>query len=772
MRDRPPLARLGRRLFEALAGRRLPRSSGRLELEGLRAPVRIRRDGFGIPHVEAESTGDAWLAMGFCQGQDRAFQLTLLRRLCHGRLAELAGRRLLPLDRLMRRIGLVRATRAQLPLVAPDVRARLAAFATGVNAAFASERTPHELWLLRRGPDPWDEADVLAIPKLAAFLLGVNWTTKLARQLVLERDGPAALGDLEPVYAAHHPVNVPAGQPAGPVLRRVAEAAALGRELVGSGAASNAWCIGAGRTRGGRPIVSADPHVNPALPAMVYLAHLRTPGWELAGAGFTGGPGLPFGHNGHVAWGVTSGITDVADLYLEEPEDLARAEAWEEEIAVRGGRPVVERILETPRGPVIGPAMHGETAVSLRAAWLAPRPVRGFLDAEAVRSFEALRGHFAEWPCAPLNLVGADAEGGGWQLVGDVPLRRAPTPLPVSPRDPAGEWLGFVPFEEMPGGTTGRDGVLGSANHLPRRDGPWLGEDWSPGWRAHRIYEALGARDDWDLEASAALQLDTRSHAFLDLRKALLAAEPVDADARTALTLLGGWDGDARTDSPAAAVFEVFATCLTRRLVRLRAPRSFRWAVGLGLNDRLPFHGWAARMWMRMAELVVEQPAGWFESWPRALGEALSEAVALLRARRGRDPAGWAWGHARPVVFEHPLGALPGLAGLLNRGPYPWPGDTATLHMGTAHPTDPLASPIMLPTFRLNAEVGRWDAVRVSLAGGQSGNPCSRHYDDLLARFVRGESVPLPWSEAAVAAATRSTLALWPAGGEGGRGRC
>src|SRR5262249_17413847 len=195
---------------------------------GLNARVEVHRDRWGIPYIEANNDHDAWFALGFCHGQDRAFQLELLLRVVRGTLAELVGRDVLPVDRLSRRIGFRHASLPQLPVAAADVRETLDAYAAGVTlgAPQGGRRLAHEFALLRRAPTPWTAADVLAMLKLQSFLLAANWDVEIARLAILLADGPEALTALDPGVPAWMPVSSPPGATAGPTLDRLAQAPA------------------------------------------------------------------------------------------------------------------------------------------------------------------------------------------------------------------------------------------------------------------------------------------------------------------------------------------------------------------------------------------------------------------------------------------------------------------------------------------------------------------------------------------------------------------
>lgn len=775
------------RLLLRMMGTRLPRTAGRLRVAGLDAPVTVRRDGWGIPHIDAASEADAWFALGFCQAQDRGFQLELLRRVGSGTLAALIGPDGLPIDRMSRRLGFRRTGEAQVDLLDPDVLSTLEAYAAGVNAGFAEGgRRPHELILLRSAPTPWTAADILAFVGLQAFALSGNWDVELARLKVLLTDGPDAVRDLEPRYAEWLPVTTPPGAAAGPAVDRLGADLVALQAVLPTGGASNNWAIAGSRTKSGTPLLANDPHLAATLPAPWYLAHLRSPGWEVGGASFVGGPAFPIGTNGHAAWGITAGLSDTTDLFLEEvgPDGVSvregdafvPCEVHLEQISVKGGEPVTERVLVTRRGPLIT-ALLEETvpqALSMSARWLRPLPVRGFLDVVRARSFASFRASFADWPGPALNVAYADQDGHvGWQLVGQVPRRRGGNgALPLPGWDPAIGWEDDpVPFEEMPHCVDPTTGWVATANNRPIADGdgPFLGDDFIDGYRAARITEELAARDGWDVPAAQRLQMDVTSVPWRELREMVLAL-PVDeagnADAELAIRLLTEWDGQVRADSVGATVFEAFSSMLTRRLARAKAPGSWSWAIGAGFGQMVPYNLFATRAMSRLVRLLRERPPGWFpgSTWEDQAIDALADAVRGLAEAYGDDPSAWRWGRLRTLTLQHPVGARRPFGPVFNIGPVEIGGDLNTPMQVASGPLEPFANPAALANTRCVMDLGDPERSRFSLAGGQSGNPLSPHYRDLYELWLRGEGAPIAWGEEAVAAATRRTLVLEPPG--------
>ena len=347
----------------------------------------------------------------------------------------------LGVDRLSRRVGFRRSALRHFAALDPDVRANMESYSAGINEGVTKglRRRPHELVLLRGQMTRWDAPDVLGMSRLLAFLQMCNWDSELARLKVAQLDGPDALRALDPVYAEWLPVTTPPGTAAGPAVDRLAGDLHRFLAMTSLGGGSNAWVIAPQRTATGRPILANDPHLAPAVPPQFYLADLHCPGWHAAGASLVGLPGIFCGHNDTAAWGVATGLVDNTDLCVEElgadqrsvrrGDGFIACEVAEETIAVKRGAPTVERVLITPQGPVIGPALEGEVgAISLRATWLEPRRMRGLLELARCATAEDFHTRLAYNPPSSFNVVFATTDGHiGYQLAGAPPRHRTVT---------------------------------------------------------------------------------------------------------------------------------------------------------------------------------------------------------------------------------------------------------------------------------------------------------------------------------------------------------
>src|SRR3954447_18746500 len=127
-------------LWHRLMRRPLPQVKGTIEVAGLRGPVRVRRDRWGVPHIEASDREDLFFAQGYCHGQDRLWQMDFYRRVVEGRVAEMAGEEGLAVDKLMRTLGIRRIAEAEEAAMDPELRAKLGRFCAGVNAAARDAR--------------------------------------------------------------------------------------------------------------------------------------------------------------------------------------------------------------------------------------------------------------------------------------------------------------------------------------------------------------------------------------------------------------------------------------------------------------------------------------------------------------------------------------------------------------------------------------------------------------------------------------------------------
>ncbi len=349
-----------------LSRTRLPQTRGSLRLAGLHAPVEVWRDDLGIPHIFALNPQDALFAQGFVHAQERLWQMDINRRLVQGRLAELLGEGALGYDRAMRTLGLRHVAEQEARLLEGQYQQDMQAYCNGVNAGIAQNRLPVEFTLLGYRPDAWQIADCLSYNKLMSWTLSANWESEVVRARLISRLGVEKATELE----------LDASEAAGLVLDagRGTGLASEGRAFSGpgplDGVGSNNWVIAGQRSLSGHPILANDMHLVLNIPAIWFENHLSGGDLNLNGVSLPGVPLIIAGHNGSVAWGYTNGFSDVQDLYEEHLRKSGNGQveyeyqgAWypaevrHEVIRVKGGKSVVEDVIQTRHGPIINQAL-------------------------------------------------------------------------------------------------------------------------------------------------------------------------------------------------------------------------------------------------------------------------------------------------------------------------------------------------------------------------------------------------------------------------------
>jgi penicillin amidase len=255
------------------------------------------------------------------------------------------------------------------------------------------------------------------------------------------------------------------------------------------------------------------------------------------------------------------------------------------------------------------------------------------------------------------------------------------------------------------------------------------------------------------------------SKPWAEIRETVLRALAQDPERPNAWAVLETWDGKVRADSPGATLFELLLHELIRRAIHAKAPKSADWVLGKPYSPLLievPMFAFRRVGWI--VRLIQDKPAGWFEEgWDVEIASAFRSICTALAASRGPEPRGWKWGELRKLEFKHPLGKIQAFRKIFNHGPFPWGGDTNTIGQATNASLDPLGNPGATPSLRVVVDVGEWKNSRFVLPGGQSGNPLSPNYDDLLELWKRGEGVAIAWESEAVKAATVESIDLVPA---------
>ncbi|MFL5579976.1 MAG: penicillin acylase family protein [Gemmatimonadaceae bacterium] len=760
-----------------LAVERLAQLDGATAVPGLDSAVEVRRDRWGVPHIYARTQHDLFFAQGYVAAQDRLWQMEMWRRAGEGRLAEVLGPAHVERDRFARLFRYRGDVDAEWRSYAPDARAIGRAFVDGVNAYIAQvqERPPVEFEILGFRPTPWPYDAPLQ--RMGALAMTGNALSEIEFAELVRAVGPERAARLRPPVP-WRPLDPAAGVDLEGVTERSLGAAkdAYGAVAYKRLEGSNNWVVSGAKTASGRPLLANDPHRLVATPSLRYLTHLVGPGWNVIGAGEPGVPGVAAGHNERVGFGFTIVGMDQQDVYVERvgpcltrpsalgPRPTSRCYLhdgrWKpirtivDTIPVRGDAPRIVPLEYTVHGPIVSLDTAKGRAFVVRFVGTEPGTA-GYLaqlSVDRARDWRSFLAAARRWKLPTENLVYADVDGHiGWVAAGLMPLRSWSGLLPV-PGTGSREWRGFLPFDSLPRTFDPPSGVIVTANNDIRPPGyrhP-LSYEWAAPFRARRIRAVLDSGSRFTVADFQRLQHDELSlpaRAMVPALLRALPATPASSARAVAARELDGWDYAMRKDAVAPTIYAAWEDALGPRLA----------AALLGADT-------ARVKFTPDIELVVraitapEQVFGADAAVARERRDsiaawALDDALARLSRELGSDPARWRWGTVHKAAFRHPVAAAFDLPAA-SRGGY---GDAVYSTSGPGFSQTHGAS------FREILDVADWDNSVATSTPGQSGQPGSAHYGDLLKLWEEGRYFPLVYSRERVEQETAHRLVLEPA---------
>ena len=788
-----------------------------LGLAGLTAPVVVRMDQAGIPYVEAANELDLARALGWLHGRERFFQMDGLRRFSRGRISELIGDRAfgtmtsVQQDLRMRAWGIDEAAVQEAAALTPEARARMQAYADGVNASLVGH-LPLEYRLLDLVPAPWTIEDSLAVGLLNAWSLTTNWPQEAARFLLAYWGGvdrAMRIYPFEPVADAvtikDNGVRHPLPPALVPGMRELLPGKAPPKGTSGKelelmelaysplrGGASNAFAVAAGRSESGHAMVAGDPHLSHMLPGMMFPSSLRMPGLEVIGFTVPGLPTLLIGHNRHVAWSLTAAVADGADLYVERPcaglpgevqtpagcEPLRKVPLV---IGVLGAKGAIEERrfeVRASRHGVLLNDMYPDV-IPADAPLLAIRWVKdgswGTLEAleHAARatSVEDLRAGMATWTVPGQNVMAADDSGKiAAFMVGKFPMRlkhRGTFPVPGWVDDY--EWKQWIAYDDLPGGTAEGNAFLAHSNNYTAVPGstPWAfpQAEAAPPYRWQRVVERLGALEKHTPDTLASIQTDVT---LLQGRRVaprmledLIAKRFDDPVVQEAVEVFRHWDYVASVDSPGTALFY-----LTWREAAFRAldDEADRAGIGFLLSNGYGTSAIDACFEDAHNPIWDDRRTPAVETRSDAVRGAFAWAVGELAKAQGKNPGKWRWGPLHQQKFQHAFGSIGTLSSFLNLKPHEAAGGQDSVWKSQAwlgrRGMDFTVS--SGPVLRMIVDFADIDHARWVVDTGVSGWPGSPHYGDQNELWRAGRYLPMLFDPAQVKAAAKATICLLP----------
>jgi len=772
-----------------------------LSIAGLKEPVEILRDEWGVNHIYAGNQHDLFFAQGYSAAKDRLFQFEIWRRQATGTLSEILGERELKRDMGTRLFKFRGDIKQEMNHYHKDGEEIITAYADGVNAYIdeilkSPEQLPIEFRLLNIVPEKWTPEVVISRHQ---GLLG-NIELELKTGRAVARIGSEKVKEL----ASYHPMDPDIEL--DPAIKQdllfddilelydafratvkfkpedILEEYRTNKELTAMLAiqpvdeskedklsiGSNNWVVSADKMADGSAYMANDPHRTISVPSLRYMTHLVAPGWNVIGGGEPEIPGVSIGHNEYGAWGLTIFGTDSEDLYVYDlnPANLRQYKykgAWtdmkviKETIKVKGKDEVKIDLLYTRHGPVSYVDSLNKKAYAIRCGWLEPggSPYLASLRMDQAKTWEEFREACSYSHIPSLNMVWADKKGNiGWQVVGITPVRKNFSGLVPVPGDGRFEWDGYLPIKERPNTANPVKGFFATANQnvTPADYKHWdaIGHVWADPYRGNRINEVLGTNKKLTMDNMKALQVDYLSLPARSLTP-LLKNLKLKGQAAEASNKLKGWDLKLNPNSIEAAIYVAW-----ENKIKVNAAKQFIPEAANGL---------LSLQTKKIVDWLIS-PDKKFGSDPLAgrdqfLAIAFDQAVKMLSDSLGSDMSKWQYGQKsmKHTYMVHALGNVvnDSLKAKLNLGPLPRGGygDTPGSTSGNMRQSAGAS-------FRIIVNTGNWDAAIATNGPGQSGNPESPFYKNLFEPWAKDQYFPVYYSKNKIEKVSVEKLMLKP----------
>jgi penicillin amidase len=775
------------------------------QIPGLREPVEVIRDQYGINHIYAKNEHDLFFAQGFCAAKDRLFQFEMWRMQATGTTAEVFGEKELKRDIGTRRFKYRGNISQELNHYHSNGEAIVRAFTDGVNACIREalkdpSKLPMEFKLLGIKPKEWTPEVVISRHQGLLGNIGEEITTgrqvatvgpEKARELDVFEPGQPVLDIDQAIDKERLFDNVVdlydafrksmAITPKDLVLSAntnekeykllaTQDEEDIDKMIHSDVIGSNNWIISGRLSQSGYPMLANDPHRALSAPSLRYMVHLNAPGWNVVGGGEPTIPGVSVGHNDHGAWGLTIFAIDGEDLYVYELNPSNKRQykyqgRWEDmraikdTIHVKGSQDVFVDHLFTRHGPVSYVDENNNTAYAIRCAWLEPggAPYLASLRIDQAKDWDEFRKGCSYSHIPGENMIWADRKGNiGWQAVGIAPIRKNWSGLVPVPGDGRYEWAGYLPITELPNIFNPSKGFWATANEnivpLDYSHNNAVGANWADPYRANRVNEVLGSGRIFSQADMMRLQSDYLSIPARNLVPFLNDLKSADPKSESARQLLVDWNFVMDKNSVAAGIYSAWEKKIGETIPSLFVP-----GKALSLYKYIP----TSRIIEWVTTARPEFGKNPVEDRNAFLVRCLDDAVKDLTKKLGPDMKKWQYGQAsyHHVLIKHPLSNAVDEATRkkLEVGPLPRGGNGSTPGM-----TGNSDNQVSGASFRLVADTRDWDQTMFTNAPGQSGNPDSPFYRNLFPMWANDQHFPVYFTREKIEKNAAEKLTLTP----------
>lgn len=771
--------------------------------ESIMDSVHIYRNKFSIPHIQARTEQDAFMAMGYVHAQDRLWQMDIARRAGRGRLAEIFGEEALQSDRFMRVMNLVELSQQLLKQSSKTTKHILESYSRGVNLFLEKnpDKLPFEFGALSYTPDPWTPEDCLIILRLMAIEMNMSMWTDLAFGEIADKFGiqPALvlIPKNTPGTVFQYEQQKPAEESNSDNLahRDIEGFSTINKSMIisardylgfsGDGIGSNAWVMRtSAKEKKSSVILANDPHLRLGLPARWYQAHITCPGFNAIGATIPGLPLIASGRNDVSSWGITNMMNDDFDYFIEKTDknnanfyfnesgERVKFMYKRDTINIKNGEPLIYDIRFTKRSGVISDAPptgllkqnKSEKTVfnryCLTYSWtgmLMSDEILGMYKVMKSSSWTDCKKGFDLW-CAPaLNLVYGNVNGTmSSATIGMIPKRgEKNNPNLPSPGWKKGyAWSGVylsstLPSQNHPGNDYSKRYIVSANNPLVSNPNVHHSSLWEPSSRAFRLQQTLKEFDEYDVRDAQFLQMDVYSSYAKQVMDSILPIlikkkKYMPANAKKAIEKLKNWKCYITNQDIEPTIFTLFLEDYNRSVFEDQLTPSVLQLYSIVTN--IP-----TRILLHTLYDQEEKWKTWFDdTQTKNIKETKAEIVfrSFLRAiKKGEsyyqnsDIRTWKYGQLHSITLEHLFSSSTLLSPIVTHGPFPHGGNNTTLNNGSWSFNEPFKQKLGA-SIRVISDM-RDSMLYCVLPGGVSGEPLSSHYSDQVQLWLNGGYIAL-----------------------------
>lgn len=731
----------------------------KIKLPNCTQNVKIKIDDRMVPHIFAKNDHDLMYAQGYVTALNRLWQMDIATRAISGRLSEILGTRTLNIDRTNRRKGFVFAAENALEewKKDPKIYKQLETYAQGINdyiANLESKDYPIEFKLLNYKPEPWTPL------KTALFVISMAQTLA-SQEFDLENSNALKLfgeSDFNELYPDRNPKETPiitAGTkwdyiketpliPSQTVSSPVGDLFGVPRDVTEDPhVGSNNWTVSGAKTLDGFPILCNDPHLHLTLPSIWFEIQLNAPGINSYGVSLPGIPGVIIGFNDDIAWGITNTGWDVLDWYQIKWSNESKSSYIldgkplqvnyrTERIVVRDSLAYIDSVKYTIWGPVVYED-HKNPKYGLAMRWLVhnvhtPDEMSSFFDLNRAHNFDQYYSATNKY-CAPAqNIVFASHEGDiALRILGKMPARaKGEGKFVLDGSISSNGWKNTVPNSDNPMVKNPATNYICSANQITTtEDFPIYYGGSFDDYRGRYINRRLSEMDSIKIEDMMKLQADPYSILAEDALPVLM--KNIDT---TSLTVaekaiyndLKLWDYKFKADETAPTCFKMWWDTFSKTT----------WDEMFSIADSIPVT--IPENW-RTIDLLNNKPDYKYFDIKNTPVKETGKDIANLSFRKmcaqfadfskDKSNGGGLWSNFKNTTIEH-LGKIPAFG----RKHIQVDGFKDAINATTEFNG---------PSWRMVVQLSQPVRAYGIYPGGQSGNPASKYYDNMIEKWTNGQ---------------------------------